>query len=233
MGFYDCRCLVSGVSLKGARAAAVLLEKAGGAYRPIALALHGTYDRLGTIDGVDPDINAELVLRFFLAKEKAGTFAIDREYWSEDRYPIRSVDDLLWGFERNTNDNRKTALLKGQPVVTALICDAVWSTIAAAAPAHGGRALFTELFGGVATADEMYGGSIEKLSPHMAELWAVSSLMKRRNIDWTPTEAGGQDYAAEMRGYLAEARRAFEGEEALLAGLEGYEREVEGLLDDH
>jgi hypothetical protein len=232
VGFFDCRCLLTGVSLKGARAAAVLLEKSGGTYHPIALALHGSYDRLGAIDGVTRDAHSDLVLSFFLGKEKAGTFAIDRDYWSEDRHPITCVDDLLWGFERNTNDNPKTALLDGQPIVTALICAAVWRAIAADAPERGGGALFAGLFGGVAAAEEMYGASVEALSTQIAELSAVSTFMRRRRIDWTPTEAGGQDGAAEMRKYLAEALVRFAGEDAVLAGLQRYEREVGELLVD-
>jgi len=63
MGFYDCRCMATGVSLKGADAALVLLHRAAGEYAPISLAIKGNYNRLGAIDGVDEDANTRLVLR--------------------------------------------------------------------------------------------------------------------------------------------------------------------------
>jgi hypothetical protein len=61
VGFYDQRCMITGVSLKKTQAAAVLLGKTGVAYYPIALAVRSTYDRLGSIDHVREDDNTRLV----------------------------------------------------------------------------------------------------------------------------------------------------------------------------
>src|SRR5262252_9175675 len=91
VGFYDCRCMVTGVSLKGSDAAAVLLQKAAGVYRPIALAMKGNYNRLGTIDHISEDANTRLVLKFFLAK-LGGAFVIDEPCWTSDNLPITDVE---------------------------------------------------------------------------------------------------------------------------------------------
>ena len=55
MGFYDTRCMLTGVSLHAIRATVVLVQRPGAAYRPIALGISGQYDRLGSIDGIEED----------------------------------------------------------------------------------------------------------------------------------------------------------------------------------
>ena len=50
MGFYDFRCAVSGISLRGADAVLVVLEPDGDQYRPVTLGVTGCYDRLGSIE---------------------------------------------------------------------------------------------------------------------------------------------------------------------------------------
>src|SRR5262245_36531671 len=105
MGFYDCRCMATGVSLKGADAALVLLQQAAGQYAPVALAIKGNYDRLGSIDGIEEDANTRLVLRFFLGGLQSGAFRVEEDSLTADEcFPIRTVEDLLHGFERNMND---------------------------------------------------------------------------------------------------------------------------------
>lgn len=232
MGFYDCRCMASGVSLKGADAVAVLLQLSSGAFRPVALALTGSYDRLGTIGGVTDDANARLISAYFLAKRSSGEFVIDEPYWSKSRCPITNIENLLWGFERNTNDNPEAAVLNGAPVVAALTSRRVWDAIVRAAP-HDERAdsaRFAALFSGVSVAEEMYRGHLARVGEQLRELSAVSAFLATRGIEWTPTEAGGQDYADEMRDCLASARERYKDCPAVLDGLRDYEREVSELL---
>lgn len=50
MGFYDLRCSISGLSLKGQRCRLVLLRSRGGAHEPVWTAISGRYNRLGSID---------------------------------------------------------------------------------------------------------------------------------------------------------------------------------------
>src|SRR5262245_5127252 len=130
MGFYDCRCMVTGVSLKGVDASLVLLNKSADQYRPFALAIRGNYNRLGSIDGIKEDANSRLVLGYFLNALGAGSFTVDEQYLRLcECFPIRTIEQLLQGFERNMNDGPGHAVLDGQSVEFALIVQAVWDGI--------------------------------------------------------------------------------------------------------
>jgi hypothetical protein len=235
MGFYDCRCLVSGVSLKGADAALVLLEHAGTALAPVALAIKGNYNRLGAIDGIPQDSNTDLILRFFLAKLRNGEFAVDRDYLRPHGcYPIQSIEHLLHAFERNINDHPRAAVLRDRPIVFALISRAVWDGVARAAPPlrEPVAAAFRRLFRDSPTAEEIYSGSLEQVAGPLHELSAILSLLAARGIAWRPPEDPCQHYAEEMRQFLEEARRAFRDSTVVGEALKDYQREVGHLLDE-
>ena len=112
----------------------VLLQQSDDQFAPLALAIKGNYNRLGSIDGIDEDANTRLILRFFLESLRSGEFTVDEEYLRENScFPIRSIETLLQGFERNMNDGEGRAVLNGRSVGFALIAWAVWETIAGAA----------------------------------------------------------------------------------------------------
>jgi hypothetical protein len=235
MGLYDCRCMVTAVSLKGADAALVLLQQAGDSYHPVALPIKGTYNRLGSIDFIREDANTRLVLTYFRARLKDGGFVVDAGYF-RDRgcYPIKTIERLLTCFERNMNDYFNAAVLGGQRVVFALICRAVWDAVARASPParEPASARFQRLFGGVAVAEEIYRGSLAEVSKPLKELSAVSEFLTDQGLGWRPADHPGQHYPEDMRQYLVEARRTFSGSAAVLDGLKAYERKVSWLLED-
>jgi hypothetical protein len=236
MGFYDCRCMATGVSLKGADAALVLLQHEADPYAPIALAIKGNYDRLGSIDGIEEDANTRLVLRFFLEALQEGAFRVDQESLAADGcFPIRTIEHLLRGFERNMNDGPGYAALHGQPVVFTLLARAVWDTIAQAAPppVEPVSAAFRRLFGPSPVGTRIYAGSLGEVSGHLGELAAVDSFLRSQGLPWQATEGGGQDYPEEMQQYLGEARRAFADSPIILAALRHYADEVGELLEEH
>ena len=233
MGFYDCACGVTGVSLKGAGAAAVLLQLFDGVYRPIALALKGNYNRLGTIDyvyGTHEGSNAHRVSAYFASKLKSGEFVIDERTWDQNRRPVTDIDSLLWGFERNTNDNPKTALLNGEPVVVELVCLTVWNAIVGATVPTDAH--LATLFDGVPVAEEIYAGPKAEMNEDWRQLAVVSAFLAQCGIAWQPTEAGGQDFAEEMWAQLTAARQTFHDCPPVLAGLDAYAGEVDDLLHD-
>jgi len=211
MGFYDCRCMATSVSLKGADAALVLLQQVAGEHVPISLAIKGNYNRLGSIDGIVEDANTRLVLRFFLDSLRSGAFRVDEAYLAgHGCFPIRTIEDLLQVCERNMNDGPGHAVLHDEPVVFSLVARAVWDTIAKAAPPDGPvSAVFQRLLGVSPVGAAVYAGSLEQVTGHIGELAAVDTFLKGRGLAWRPTEAGGQDYAEEMQQYLAEARQIF------------------------
>jgi len=143
------------------------------------------------------------------------------------------VEQLLWGFERNTNDYDKMALLNGQPVEAALVCRAVWDAIADDDSANGSaEEEFAEVFAGVPVAEEIYRGKLSNVLQPLSALAAVNRFLKGRKIAWTPTKAGNQDYSDDMRKYLAAARKKFRDSKTVLAGLKDYEGEVAELIED-
>jgi hypothetical protein len=235
MGFFDCRCMATGVSLKGADAALVLLQHLSDQYVPLVLAIKGNYNRLGSIDGIGEDANTRLVLRFFLDSMRSGSFTVEEEYLRGHRcFPIRTIDDLLQGFERNMNDGPGQAVLDGQSVEFSLIARAVWDTIAQLAPRSIDSALtaFERLFRSSPVASAIYTGSLDAVSEHVGEFAAVDSFLASRALPWRPTTCAGQDYPEEMRNYLDEAKQAFSDSPTILAALQRYEHEVGDLLVD-
>lgn len=235
MGFYDCRCMATGVSLKGADAQLVLLQQAASEYVPISLAIKGNYNRLGSIDGIVEDANTRLVLRYFLDSLRSGAFRVDEAYLASHRcFPIRTIEDLLQGCERNINDGPGHAVLHDKPVVFALVARAIWETITQAARPldEPVSAVFQRLFGASPVGAAIYAGSLAEMSGQVGDLAAVDAFLKSRRLAWQPTEGGGQDSPDDMRQYLAESRQAFADSATIVTGLSRYEEEVAELLED-
>lgn len=64
MGFYDCRCLVTGIALAG-ETVAVLIRGRGNSYQPISLPISGQYNFLGMPDRVEEDLGTDVSQRYF------------------------------------------------------------------------------------------------------------------------------------------------------------------------
>jgi hypothetical protein len=232
MGMYDYRCMVTGVSLKGADTALVLLESVGASLAPMALAITGNYNRLGAIDGIDEDANTELVLAYFQGKLQSGELVIDE---AEAPEGIGDIEVLIQLAERCvTEPGSNTILLNDKPVVYALICRAVWNSIARA-HSPGSTAdgtLLQELFRDGSPGREMYRGQLREVSQPLKKLSAVSRFLAGRGIPWTMSEDPEQHYEDEMREYLDQARQTFHDAPEVLRGLAAYAEEVGDLLED-
>jgi hypothetical protein len=227
--------MVTGVSLKGADTVLVPLRQSADKYVPLMLAFKGNYNRLGSIDGIGEDANTRLVMNFFLEKLRTGEFTVEEESLrSSDCFPIKTIDDLVQGFERNINDGAGSSVLNGESVVFALIARAIWDGIARAAPtrAESIPTLFERLFEASPAASQIYAGRLEAVTAHIRELGAVDLFLTKRRLSWQVSEGMGQDSAGEMRQYLEEARQLFSDSPTILAALRDYEHEVGDLLKD-
>jgi hypothetical protein len=234
MGFYDCRCAVTGVSLKGADTALVLLQQTADGHAPIALAVKGNYNRYGSIDMLDEDEHTARVFDFFHRALRAGDLVVDEDYFrGSDYYPFKRLADVLQVFERNMNGNPRAALLNGVAVKFALISSTVWNTIARAAPpSDSPSVLFQRLFGASPIATAIYANGLNAVAAHVTEFASVDAFMRGRGLSWAPTEAGGQDYPEEMTEYLEEALRTFADSPLAQTALLNYSLEVEDLLEE-
>ena len=90
VGFYDRRCMLTGLSLYGIDATLVPLLRLPDGYRPVALGIAGTYDRYGAIDGIDEDANTALVRSYFLRRLGDGGFVV------EDPQPLEDIQDRAY-----------------------------------------------------------------------------------------------------------------------------------------
>jgi hypothetical protein len=237
MGLYDYRCMVTGVSLKGADTALVLLEELDLRHRPIALAITGNYNRLGSIDGIDEDGNTEFVFAYFRDKHESGELVVDP---GELEYRgMGDIEALLALIERNVTESPNTVLLNGRSIFYALICQAVWKAIVRAykPKEESYTDLFARLFEGVPIAEGIYNGHLTKVKRHLADLAAVSDFLTSRGLTWkrpNPENEGeaSQHYGEEMRQFLEEAKRAFHDCSTVLQGIAAAESEAGDLLDD-
>ncbi len=234
MGLYDNQCMLTGVSLLPSDAALVLLEPTGSAFRPIALAVKGCSDRLGSIDGIkEREPNAGLLLKYFQAKLKSGDFKVDEEALRiHDCWPINTLECALWNFERNMSDGRQNHL-HDRRVMFSLICLPIWEAIAKAAltSKKSNTALFDELFSSSSIAQEIYDKKITKVASALREMAAVNKFLKSRRLAWEPSVSdGGQHLPDEMQEYLSDARKKFMRSSAILAGLDAYEETLTECL---
>ena len=237
MGFYDFNCTVTGVSLKGVGAVLVGLRETDGGLRPVTLGVAGSYNRLGSIDGIKEDLNTELVLRYFTDRVADGRFVLNSAYANDYGNPPAGLEALLNYLERNVSESseeRPAAALDGRRVFSALVAAPVWAALATDAAADDPpEALFKRVFEGVPTATEMYGERISELSRHVRELYAVDSHLRARGRPWAlqpDDEIGDQHYGREMRGFLASARRDLGRDPAIRSALDRYAAEVADLL---
>ena len=229
MGLYDCRCMITGVSLKGARAVLVLLQEHAGAHLPVALGVTGSYNRLGSLDMIDEDANAAAIYRFFRGELLNGNLVVDAPYLEEhDFYPFETLEQLVGAFERNINDHPKAALLNGQAPVFALISEQIWRAIAAAAKPH--RHSLEEFLQTSPLAAQIYNERAEGLSKPAAEMLGVQDFMRFRNLTWERANDPEQHYNEDMLAYIEQAQQQFGDNEIIMAGLRAYEDEVRELL---
>lgn len=241
MGFYDLRCAVTGISLRGTDAVAVGLMAAEDAYRPVTLGITGCYNRLGSIDGIEEDLNTDLVFAYFSRSARSGDFVMDAEYADAYGDPPRDIEALLGYFERNVSDSSEecpAATLSGRRVFSALVARPVWNALADAfAPAGGTpETWYGEVFGDAPEPEETYRGRHAELVPHIRALTAVNRFLGARGTGWSlpdDGETGGQHFGSEMREFLDAARACFQNVPSVLGALDAYAGGVGELLEDN
>ncbi|MFE7801887.1 hypothetical protein [Nocardia sp. NPDC057440] len=242
MGFYDCRCMVTGIGLDGIGATAVLIRRNGDVYQPISLGIAGNYDRSGAVDGVTEDLGTDVLLRYFLDRLSDGRLVLDLGATEFDREsPPADIDELLWCFERNCLDiddePAAAAIFDGSPILLALIAQPIWDGVTAAAIADR----FENAFPDSPTAWDIYRDHPSELSVPAGQLRAINDLLAARGMAWAspahnaqryPTDYGGQHDSEDLRRFLDEARRDYHDLPIVLSAIESYEKKIRDLLID-
>lgn len=246
MGFYDCTCTITGVSLID-DATCVLLRLRDGRFSPVALPVRGGYDRQGAVDGIDENRNTELMVAYFGAQRQAGRFFAEDDtsnidtVWPSPSPDYRSlIDGLIWLVERNTTvwhamqmGSDPMVSFDGDPIVLALVAQPIWNAIvadAAATPPAAVEATFEEVFDRDPIPMGLYRTHLPDISEQLGELAAVAKFMAAHDRVWAPPGDYGQHWEEEMLGYLERARVAFQDVPTVLSGLDVYAEGLDELL---
>jgi len=236
MGFYDRRCVLTGLSLHGIDATLVPLLRLPDGYRPVALGIAGTYDRYGAIDGIDEDANTALVLSYFLRRLGDGGFVV------EDPQPLEDIQDLVFHFERNglslafpDHDFEPVSRLDGAPVDFALIAQPIWDAVTSVPPAASPTVeeWFARLCADAPPARDVYSGRFDEVAGHARQLHAVDEFVAAHGLAWVPPaepaqrypDQNDQHYGEDVRAYFDEAMRDYADVPTVRAALDGYARD--------
>lgn len=233
MGFFDFRCPISGLSLRGAGATHVaLIEHAQGRWLPLTLPLTGRYDRLGSIDRLRPDFRTELFAAGFVGFVRAGRVAAPGapdELAAFRRAP--GVEALLELFERvNTMSQwgampftldgcqlRQVlfhagvfgALAPDDPRPPPPSCEQLEDQLARAPVAPQLRELYEEII--IADDEVRLTASVA-----LAQLGKLGEYLERQGEGWSPAAETGQFYCDDDLAFAREARARLAGTAELL-----------------
>ncbi|MFF2554784.1 hypothetical protein ACFVUS_27535 [Nocardia sp. NPDC058058] len=247
MGFYDCNCMVTGVSLKPVDATAVVLHRRGAEYRPIALGITGTYDRLGGIDGVEEDLNTDLIVRYFVEQHRVGRFFAENQVNDAEEFGADvDIEGLLQLIERThlsfvDDFYPASTVLDGDAIAFALIAQPVWDTIANSASAsnQSPQQQFQGVFGQSSTAAEIYADQLPELTLPLHQLTAINDFITAHGLRWAPPSEPDQRYPGdygsqhfeEVKQFLNQAKHDYREDPVALTGLAAYEQLID--WDDH
>ena len=245
MGFFECTCMLTGVSLIG-HATCVLLRLCDDGFAPITLPLTGEYNRLGAIDGVAENPNSQLIVDFLTEHLRTGRFvAVDETTVNETVWPAPSpeyrsvIDGLIALVERNTTvwhvlqmGNAPMVAFDGDAIVLSLISRPVWDAIVAGSTSPGGslEALFEKVFHRDSIAQGIYHQHLPEVAMQLRELAIVDAFLDTHGRSWTPPGDYGQHWREEILSYLARAREAYRDVPVVLDGLDGYAAEIAQLF---
>ncbi|KAB7756162.1 hypothetical protein [Mycolicibacterium mucogenicum] len=231
MGFFDCKCMLTGVSIDFVGTMAVVLRHAPTGYEPVSLGLSGEYDGAGHLDGLRADPGTELLYDFLQGCLHSGRFVTTYGYNEsdlDDSYRLDAMFGLIENYWMEDGYQQPTAVLDGAPLVYATIAQPIWDAIATTA-ASGPATLHT-VFGDNPIQHEIYGAHAVEVDAQLQELARIADFVSARGLRWAQPFDPEQRYPTdgEQRGddqnaaYVAQARLDYSDSPALLAGLDDY-----------
>jgi hypothetical protein len=234
MGFYDSRCMVTGISLWAQEAVLVLLDPSeDGTHRPISLGVRGSSNRFGSIDFIKASPNVSQLAAFLRKKFESGELdGLEERYQPKLKDAGEDLERFFQAFERNMNEGDSNTLA-GRRLAFALVSVPVWDgLVERASIEEPAEILFPRLFGESATAREIYRDLSSVRGPIEAQ-YAVHQYLESRGMEWTPSPSvGDQHFSEEVLGYLAAARQRFADSTLMLEILSEYAEDIELELED-
>ena len=231
MGFYDYRCSVSGLSLMPSYTYLILLEKIDDGYRPLSLPVHGCYDRLGSVDGVEEDDHTRLLVDFATRMVAAERMTVDWEEVGKDTF--EDIEDVLRASERSSSQGYDALTLDGVRIVHTMISDEIWNALADPAKhkARSASELMDHVFGAASKAHEIY-ASGEGVRDTLAAMAGFMDFMSDIGESWTVRDDYEQHYGDELREYLDEARERFADRPDVLEAIDRHEEDCQEIFDE-
>jgi hypothetical protein len=236
MGFYDYRCMVTGLSLLGERAALFLLERRGGGYFPCALPIVGSYDRLGCVDNIELGHNATHILASFGRDREPRLVTINWTALGEAPRNFSNFEDVAYVLDRGVIEVDDLVVCAGSALSYSLLHQGIAAALMSL-PSHDDlRKLDTAGLARVAFGEAefprvAYQPLASDRSPEEAGfrqelvgLIAMNQWLARNGIPWEPPSDPGQHGADEKRRFLAEAKDRFAKAAELTDALRDYEQ---------
>jgi hypothetical protein len=226
MGFFDYRCMLSGVSLCASRTALVVLEKVEDRYVPIALPVFGQYNRCGGIDMIREDELTDRLLAFFQSTIRAGAATVDwgEVYWQGALLTeLTTIEQLIAAIERGVTMEYDCVTLNNRRIVFGLIDLCMWDALSYSTLETAAETERSD------TWKAIYAFPVAGFGESVRELNQVEHFMKRQGISWAPPRDPEQHSSEETIRYLERATIRFVDEPLLLQGIAAYK---EALDDD-
>jgi hypothetical protein len=240
VGFYDCTCMLTGVSVDHVGATAVILRRTDAGYEPVTLGISGEYNGYGTIWSIDEGRNTELVYDFFEAQSRTGRFMAKEPTVNGDPEPFTDdcdIEDLLALIERTCacwegGDNALAPLtvLDGDVIAFSFIAQPIWDAIAETGTAASTlEAEFSRVFGDGAIPHEIYDGHLPEVSKQLCQIAAISDFVRTHELRWAPPCENQQRYTGynylqhtpeDTFAFIANARLDYRDEPAIQRGLD-------------
>jgi hypothetical protein len=218
MGFFDNRCMISGLSLKSSETVLILLEKNGEDYSVISLPVTGQYNRVGAIDGIEENENTQSIEAFFAKKFNDEELELDK-----DEIPSRediTIEQLINGIERGVTMEYDSVVYKGKRIEFALIDKTIWDKIIAVGFSCKLNIEEHTVW------KEIYPVKFSGYDELLNQLNNIQAFLELQNIKWYPPRDQSQHYEEEVTEYLEEARTKFSSEFFMLEAISEYESKL-------
>lgn len=228
----DFRCGLTGVSLLGAEAALVLIQKTGEIWHLSSLPLFGRYEGAGTLTEVSEGPNADLLLAFFKSAHASGQVVVDFEKMGLSEQPLDDLEMWLSLLACSQVGNHDACRYLEQPLGFCLFSAHVLAQLMGGEPEEpiglSLEALPTAVLGpgfGPHVYQGLSSRSLKtrcKFALSFLGLLAAKQEMERREVALLPPGPGIFEDETEPARYLAEALVAFASSVELVEALEDY-----------
>lgn len=224
MGFYDYRCMVTGVSLLGAKTALFILRRGPEGFEPVALPIFGSYDRGGGVDGIEDDFTSRRLPVVFNELVSAGGIVVDWERIGESPEPFRDAETLVRLLDRNCIEGDNEGITcEGAAISYSLVSAPIVRALFASPTAHHVAEPMTVVVSALEPAPTLYPAtSPDEVMKATAALSRMRSWLRTRKLVWSPPSDPSQHDDEETGQYYADALKRFADDLVVLAGLRAY-----------